>query len=86
MATKKSKKFCASMAKGADELRFEPYELRSGEVVASLRVFYQDKKTSEWKPGKQGLTLSRDQIPEFVKNLKALYNELPESESEPEGE
>lgn len=76
---KKSKEFSVSMEKGNDELRFETFTMRDGSVVGSLRVFYQDKKTSEWKPGKQGLTLAKEQIPEFVKNLKALYAVLPDA-------
>lgn len=70
-----------SMAKGNDELRFEPYTLKSGETIGSIRAFYQDKQ-GEWKPGKQGLTLRKEEFGKFVKRLKALYEALPDSEDD----
>ena len=69
------------MPKGGDELRFETFKMRSGVVVGSLRVFYKDKASGEMKPGKQGLTLAKSEVPEFVKNLKALYERLPDDEA-----
>ena len=68
------------MNKGEDKLRFEPFKLRSGETVASLRAFYLDKKTEEWKPAKQGLTLRKAEIRNFVKCMKELYDQMPDEE------
>ena len=81
MATKNK---LISMSKGNDELRFEPFKMRSGETVGSLRVFYKDKSSGEMKPGKQGLTLKKSEVPEFVKKLKALYEMLPDDDDSDE--
>lgn len=70
-----------SMKKGDEELRFDSYTLKSGEVVGSLRVFYQDK-SGEWKPGRQGLTLRREEFVKFVRCLKELYAQLPSPEDD----
>ena len=64
-----------------DIIRFEPFALRSGEVVGSIRVFYLDAQ-NERKPGKQGMTLHKREIPTFVKKLKELYEALPDEEEE----
>ena len=72
-----------SMAKGTEELRFEPYTLKSGETLGSLRVFYKDKQ-GEMQPGRQGLTLRKEEFPAFVACLKALYARLPDTADEDE--
>lgn len=78
MATKNAIKI--SMEKGKDELRFEPFKMKNGTIVASLRVFYQDRTSEDWKPGKQGLTLKKSEFPEFVKNMKKIHDLLPDDE------
>jgi hypothetical protein len=62
-----------------DLIRFEPFKKRDGVVVASIRYFYVDKE-GELRPGKQGLTLNREDMQPFSSKLKALYLKLPESE------
>lgn len=69
------------MKKGSDELRLEVFKTKNN-AVASIRQFYKDAKSGEFKPGKQGLTLTVDEIPIFVKNLKVIYQELKEQEEQ----
>ena len=60
-----------AMKKGKEELRFELFK-----GVGSLRVFYKDGDV--WKPGRQGLTLKKSEMREFVAKLKELYALLPD--------
>ena len=71
MATKQ----LISMPKGKNEIRFDVYKAKSGDL-GSIREFY--KAGEEWKPGKQGLTLKKSEMKEFVAKLKELHAQLPD--------
>lgn len=64
------------MPKGGDTiLNFDLFKPAKGDPIISLRQFYSDADGNK-KPGKQGLTLRYEDVPQFVENLKATYKAL----------
>lgn len=57
------------------ELRFEVFTTRSKAKLGSIREFYSDGK-GNMLPGKSGMTLKIEEFPDFVKNLRKLYDDL----------
>ena len=66
-----------TMPKGGDTtlLSFDLFHPAKGDPIISLRQFYSDADGNK-KPGKQGLTLRYEDVPQFVENLKATYKAL----------
>ncbi|KHN84275.1 Putative RNA polymerase II transcriptional coactivator [Toxocara canis] len=56
------------------KMRFVTVRSFKGKALIDIREYYQDKGSGEMKPGRKGISLSREQY----ENLKALTTEIDE--------
>lgn len=51
-------------------------------AIASIRKFYPDATTGEWKPSTKGIAIAREHLPELHRAVTALAGLAAQSETE----